>query len=347
MNWDKYVDSKNAVLIFSNINRRYLTGFKSSFGYFLVTHTGSYLFVDGRYFEAAKNKVKNDIQVILISDIANQINEIIESFGIEKVYLETEISVSCLKNLESLIKCKVEASTQLNEDLYDARSVKSDFEIECIRKAQRIAESSLNEVLNIIKPGVTEKQVALELEYIMQKKGSEGISFETIAVSGKNSSLPHGVPTDKPICEGDFLTIDFGAVYGGYHSDMTRTFAIGYATDEMAHIYDIVLEAHLRSLATAKAGVSCKSVDLASRSYIEENGYSLCHSTGHGVGLEIHEYPSVSRLNEKLLIENQIITIEPGIYLPDKFGVRIEDMAVVRRNTAETLTNYEKTLIIL
>lgn len=347
MNWDNFVDSENAVLIFSNINRRYLTDFKSSFGYYLITHKGSYLFVDGRYFEAAQKQASGDIQVKLILNIFDQINEIVESSGIKKVYVEAQISVSRLRDFESFIKCEVEASTQLDDDLYNARSIKSEFEIECITKAQRIAESALNEVLNIIKPGVTEKQVALELEYLMQKKGSEGISFETIAVSGKNSSLPHGVPTDKPICEGDFLTIDFGAVYGGYHSDMTRTFAVGYATDEMARVYNIVLEAHLRSLEAAKAGVSCKSVDLASRNYIEENGYSLCHSTGHGVGLEIHEYPAVNPGNEKLLIENQIITIEPGIYLADKFGVRIEDMAVIRRNTAETLTNYEKTLIIL
>ncbi len=349
VNFDRYITSKSAVLICSEVNRRYLCGFKSSAGYLLFTDTGNFCFVDGRYFEAAKNSVKGDFKVVLLERVSKQIGNLVKRLKIDTLYTETDITVGFLNDLNDVLPCKITPSSELTDLLLFKRSVKEQWEIDNIIKAQRIAEKAYENILNIIKEGVTEKQVALELDYQMQKLGSEGVSFETIAVSGKNSALPHGVPTDKKIEKGDFFTLDFGAVYNGYHSDMTRTVAIGFATEEMQYIYDLVLSAQNAALSKVAAGVKCKAVDAAARDIITHAGYAgnFGHGTGHGVGLEIHEYPTVSGRNDKTLVENQVITCEPGIYLPEKFGVRIEDMAVVKVNAFENLTKCEKTLIIL
>ena len=349
INFDRYITSKSAVLICSEVNRRYLCDFKSSAGYLLFTDTGNFCFVDGRYFEAAKSSVKGDFKVILLERVSKQIGDIIKRLKIDTLYTETDITVGFLSNLNDIIPCKVIPDSELTNLLLFKRSVKEQWEIDNIISAQRIAEKAFENILNYIKAGVTEKQVALELDYMMQKLGSEGVSFETIAVSGKNSALPHGVPTDKIIENGDFFTLDFGAVYNGYHSDMTRTVAIGYASEEMKYIYDLVLEAQNAALSKIAVGVKCKAVDAAARDIITHAGYAgnFGHSTGHGVGLQIHEYPNLSSRNDEGLVENQVVTCEPGVYLPEKFGVRIEDMAVVKGNTFDNLTNCAKTLIIL
>ena len=181
----------------------------------------------------------------------------------------------------------------------------------------------------------------------MLKNGAEAISFETIAISGANTSKPHGVPTDKKVCNGDFITMDYGAVVNGYHSDMTRTVAVGEVSDEQINIYETVLEAQLRALAMLKEGVKCSEVDAAAREYIKEKGYGefFHHSTGHGVGLEIHEKPTLSPKNDKKLQVGNIVTIEPGIYIPGKYGVRIEDMAIITKNGCANLTKIPKELV--
>ncbi|MEE0946313.1 MAG: aminopeptidase P family protein [Acutalibacteraceae bacterium] len=349
LNLDKFITSNSAVLICSETNRRYLSGFKSSLGYLLVCELGNFLFVDGRYIEAAKKNVKNDIKVVLLERLSKQLGDLLNRFKIKTLYTETEITVSFLNSLKNVIHCDLLPSEELSLYLLKSRSVKERYEIENIISAQRIAEKAYANVLNMIKEGISEREIALELDYQMQKMGSEGISFETIAVSGKNSSLPHGVPTDKKLEKGDFLTLDFGAVVNGYHSDMTRTVAIGYATDEMQEIYNLVLSAQLTAIEKIGVGVDCKSVDAAARDIITHKGYAgnFNHSTGHGVGLDIHEYPTLSQRNNEALLENQIVTVEPGVYLPDKFGVRIEDMIVVSGNVNENLTKCEKKLIIL
>lgn len=349
INFDKYISSKSAVLICSAINRRYLCGFKSSAGYLLLTDTGNYCFVDGRYYEAAKTRVKNNFKVVLLERVSKQIGDIVRRLNLYVLYTETDITVGFLNDLNNILPCKVIAESSLSQLILYERSIKEQWEIDNIIAAQRIAERAYNNVLNFIKAGITEREIALELDYQMQKLGSEGTAFETVAVSGGNSALPHGVPTDKKLENGDFFTLDFGAVQGGYRSDMTRTVAIGYATDEMEAVYNLVLEAQNAALMKAKAGVKCKAVDAAARDIITHAGYAgnFGHGTGHGVGLEIHEYPNVSGRNDKELIVNQLITVEPGVYLPEKFGVRIEDMAVIKVNTSENLTNCEKTLIIL
>ena len=219
-----------------------------------------------------------------------------------------------------------------------------------VERWQRIAEEAFLHMLDFIKPGLTEREIGLELDYFMLKNGAEALSFETIAVSGPNTSLPHGVPGDRRVEEGDFITMDFGAVYDGYHSDMTRTVALGYATDEMIRVYDTVYTAAQKAIDAVKAGVKAADVDLQARNHIEKAGYGkyFNHGTGHGVGIEIHEAPTVSfRAGDTLLEEGNIITIEPGIYMPGKFGVRIEDMLEVTADGYVNLTAAEKKLIII
>lgn len=216
-------------------------------------------------------------------------------------------------------------------------------------KAEAMGDAAFEHMLDFIKAGMTEIQIADEIERVLRAMGAEGLSFDTIVVSGVNSNQPHGVPSDKKIEEGDFLTMDLGALYKGCCGDMTRTVAIGYATDEMKKVYDIVLQSQLSGLAAVKAGVKCSDVDMASRSVIEEAGYGefYIHGTGHGVGAEVHEPPTLNAKSREILQENQAVTIEPGIYLPDKFGVRIEDLAIVTSFGIINCTKSKKELIIL
>lgn len=237
--------------------------------------------------------------------------------------------------------------TSLNNS--NPNNIRTPEEILNIMKAEAIGDIAFEHMLDYIKPGMTEIQISDEIERTLRSLGAEGLSFETIAVSGVNSNQPHGVPSEKKIEEGDFLTMDFGAVYNGYCADMTRTVAIGYATEEMKEVYDIVLRSQLAGLAAVKAGVKCFDVDRASRSIIEEAGYGeyYIHGTGHGVGREVHEPPTLNTKSDEILYENQAVTIEPGIYIPDKFGVRIEDLAIVTSFGIINCTKSKKELIII
>lgn len=338
----------NPSLIITSVNRRYLSGFSSSLGYLFAVDNRFILYVDGRYFQAATKGVKKGVEVRLLIRLKDAIGQIIGEFNLNELNLETEITVSEANSIKSIYK-NAQPNQALTDSLYEMRGIKSHKEKEQIIKAQRIAETAFDNILNYIKAGRTEKEVALELEYNCKRLGADDMSFETIAVSGKNSALPHGVPTDKPIENGDFLTMDFGALYGGYCSDMTRTVAIGYADDTMQEIYNTVLTAQLEGINAVKSGVSAKSVDLATRSVIESAGYGeyFNHSTGHGVGLEIHEKPNLSYRSDEILQIGNIITVEPGIYIPEMYGVRIEDMLYVTENGSQNLTNSQKNLIIL
>ena len=345
----RFVTENTAVLIITPVNRRYLTGFNSSLGYLLLTNRENFLFMDGRYLEAAEREASN-ATVLPLGNLIAQLNKIFEEQGTRKLLIEVENSISTFTYLKKGLKVKVEASGSVSARLKTLRSVKSRDEVNCTITAQRIAEKAFSEVLNFIKVGVTEREIAAFLEYKIKSFGSEREAFETIAVSGKNSSMPHGVPTDKPIEAGDFITMDYGAVYGGYVSDMTRTVAVGHATNEMQKVYNTVLEAQEAVIKTVKAGVTCDEADKAARNVITEAGYGeyFTHSTGHGVGLEVHEFPSLySGATLVKLRSGQIVTDEPGIYLPGKFGVRIEDMLLIGKNGCKNLTKAEKTLIIL
>ncbi len=227
--------------------------------------------------------------------------------------------------------------------------VKTPEELLLIMKAEAIGDMVFEHILDYIKIGMTEIQIAEEIEKTFYKLGAEGLSFPSIVVSGVNSNQPHGEPSDKKICEGEFLTLDIGAVYKGYCGDMTRTIAIGYATEEMKEVYNVVLKSQLAGLEAVKAGVRCFDVDKICRDIITEAGYGeyYIHGTGHGVGTEVHEPPTLNQRSDEFLQENQAVTVEPGIYLPDKFGVRIEDLAIVTSFGIINCVRSEKELIIL
>ncbi len=344
-----WLGESEAALVYTTVNRKYLTGFTSSLGYLLISQEKAVLLVDGRYYLAAKECAKN-CDVVWFRSIGEQIKEFISSNNIKKVHVENSITLAELKSFQNILgTTEIITDSGLSEHIDGLREVKTEFEIECITKAQRIAEKSFEEVLNFIKAGVTEREVAALLEYKCKCYGSENPSFETIAVSGVKSAMPHGVPDGKIINNGEFLTMDFGAVYNGYHSDMTRTVAIGFVTDKMQEVYSVVLNAMNAARKTIAEGVLCSYVDKAARDVIASAGYGeyFTHSTGHSVGLEIHENPSLSPKSEKRLKIGNVVTDEPGIYIENEFGVRIEDMVVVTKNGNNTITNCKNSLIIL
>ena len=341
--------SQEAILIHSQDNRRFFTGFPSSDGFLLVTKAEAVLFVDSRYVEAAQKKACCSAH--LLTKVSTEIKEYIREKNIIKIYTErNKISVATADFLKTVfLPCRVTPSKKLEKTISGIRAVKTLDEVENIKIAQKIAENAFEHILTFIKPGVTEKQIALELDFYMLSHGAEALSFETIAVTGAKTSMPHGVPDDTVVKSGDFVTMDFGAVYKGYHSDMTRTVAVGNISQEQRKIYEIVLSAQLAALALLKEGVPCKQADAAARDIIANAGYGECfgHGTGHGVGIEIHEEPNLSPRSEAVLKAGHIVTVEPGIYLPGKFGVRIEDMALITEVGCENLTHSPKELIIL
>lgn len=343
--------TNSAALIMSEENICALTDFHSSNGYLIVTGDKAVFLTDSRYIEAAGNKIKTCDEIIETKGIAKSVVPVAESLGIKKLMLESErITVSRYREITDLFTfCQVTCDGNLDREINEIRMVKNRTEVEKIIKAQRIAEKAFDYILTFIKEGKTEKEVALELEYFMLRNGADALSFETIAVSGKNSSLPHGVPSDKKIERGDFVTMDFGAVTEFYHSDMTRTIAVGEVSSKQAEVYQTVLEAQLKGLEAIKEGADCKDVDAAARDIIKNKGYGdyFGHGLGHGVGVEIHESPNLNPSSSHILKCGHIVTVEPGIYLPGEFGVRIEDMALVTKEGCENLTLCEKKLIVI
>lgn len=337
-------------LIFTPVNRRYLTGFPSSLGYLLLGGGEARLYMDGRYYEAASKAVGPPVKVAETGRLSEQLEKAAGRMGLRAIYTETEITVRELENLRRLLPgLQVEASQQLTDRLEGLRAVKSPDEVDFIRRAQGMAEAAFLDILNIIKPGVSEAEIALELDYRMRRAGAEDMAFETIAVAGANASLPHGVPGAYKVRAGDFVVMDFGAVCGGYRSDMTRTVAVGCADGEMRRVYGVVLAAQKAALDALRPGLACAEGDRAARSVIEAAGYGdgFSHSTGHGVGLEIHEKPSLSCRSQAVLEAGQVVTVEPGIYLPGRFGVRIEDMVYLTPDGCENLTRAHKELLVL
>lgn len=341
-----------AAIILSDVNRLYLTGFKSSAGLVLVTRTSAYLIVDFRYGEAAQQKVKH-IDVIVYSNMGETLKTLFKKHRVKKVYFENEgITLKQADNYKKLLRnCDVKFSfiDFLDKIIDNLRIIKSEDEVKKLETAQKITEEAYLEILNYIKPGVKERDIALELEYLMRKKGADGIAFDLITITGANTSRPHGVPGDDIVKSGDFFTMDIGVLYDGYHSDMTRTVAVGQVSEEQEKIYDIVLRAQTTALKEIKPGVSCEYIDSVARNIIKDEGYGDCfgHSTGHGVGLNIHEKPMVTVNNKQILSAGMVITCEPGIYLPEQFGVRIEDMVLVTANGIKNFTKVPKELIIL
>lgn len=346
----KTLGENYACLIISPENRRYFTSFPSSNGYLIVNHEKAVFITDGRYIEAAENKI-NGCSVVLQKRIFPQIAEILRDMKCGHLLVESSrMTLDFYNSLKGALKTvSVHTDTTLDSITDSLRSVKTEEEIECIKKAQKITDDAFSHILGFIKEGITEKEISLELDFYMLSHGGEALSFETIAVSGSNSSMPHGVPGSKRVQNGDFITMDFGTVVGGYHSDMTRTVAVGFATDDMKTVYNTVLRAQKNCIENISAGLTGAEGDALSRSVIENAGFGeyFTHSTGHGVGVEIHEFPNLNTANDNVLLPNQIVTVEPGIYIPGKFGVRIEDMIVLTDSGCIDLTHSEKELIIL
>lgn len=351
-NLEKYLsllnDEVDGLLLTSRYSRHYGAEFDIAEGTAIVTKAGCRYFTDSRYIESAQNGIQ-DFEVLDVAGVGyvNRLNDAIADFGVHTLgYEEDYLTVAEFLAYEEKLNAKLVPFCQ---KINGFRGMKEEWELERMRKAQDITDAAFTEVLTRIKVGMTEKELAAELIYCLLKNGGEGLSFDPIVVSGPNTSLPHGVPGERKIQEGDFITMDFGVLYQGYCSDMTRTVAVGYVTEEMEKVYNIVLEAQRAGIAATKAGVPGKEIDGAARKVIADAGYGdyFGHGYGHSLGLEIHESPSPNARNEELMPVNAVCSAEPGIYLPGKFGVRIEDVVIYTTDGCENITHSPKNLIIL
>lgn len=345
-------EDSDAALIISETNRLYFTGFVSSLGYLLVTRKESYLMVDSRYEEAARKQARS-CTVVLFKRLSDTLGDLLVQNNIKNVLLEgSAFTINETAFIEKIFS-KAGASAIKNDALdrliQKLRIIKTSSEVEKMRRAQRITEYALGSTVRLIKEGVSERDIALEIEFRMRREGAQGVSFDLIVLSGAKTSMPHGVPDSNKVKNGDILLFDIGATVDGYHSDMTRTYVFGKADSTQKRVYNTVLQAQLNALSAVRDGAFCGDVDREARSYIAQAGYEglFGHSTGHGVGLEIHEAPTVSPASEFILRSGMVVTVEPGIYIPEKFGVRIEDMVVVSSDGFINLASMPKELIEL
>ena len=338
----------DAMLIASDPGERYALGFHGE-GLVLVTKNGTHYSTDGRYIEAAQGQI-TDANIVLSTREKGHLTlaeEFIKANNLEKVGFESGyMSVDDYHRYAEKLTCLLVPAQGLLDGL---RAAKDADEHAAMRQAQRITDEAFTAILEFIKPGMTEQEVAARLVYELLRRGGERVSFEPIVAAGPNGSKPHAVPGDTVIENGMFVTMDFGCVYGGYCSDMTRTIAVGQPTEEMVKVYHTVLQAQLAGIAAAKAGVSGKDIDAASRKVIEDAGYGpyFSHSFGHSLGLEIHESPNASPSDATIMPVGAVISAEPGIYMPGKFGVRIEDVLFLNQGGCEVITASPKELIVL
>ena len=342
-------ENVDAILLTSEANRYYCTLGNISEGVALITKNGCCYYTDSRYIEAAENAIAG-LDVKLVDKehpYTARLAEDIQTMGIQTLGFEEQmLTVAEYRVYEEKLKVQF---VPMQKEIDSLRWVKEDWELERIRKAQEVTDLAFKQIVERITPGMTEKQLQAELIYCLYKNGAEGLSFDPIVVSGQNTSLPHGVATDRVIREGDFVTMDFGVVLNGYCSDMTRTVAVGYATEEMKRVYDTVLQAQLAGIAATKAGIKGREVDAVARQVIVDAGYGeyFGHGYGHGIGLQVHESPNCNPGGDAVMEENMVSSAEPGIYLPGKFGVRIEDVVVFKADGCENITKSPKNLIII
>lgn len=338
----------DAVLITRRENYLYLSGFTGTSAFLIITPDDAILVTDFRYVEQAAKQAPEYEVVLYRGSVFNTFNDILKKKNIGKLAFEdSHLSVSVFNEYKK--KLTVKQFVPLGKTMEELRVVKDAEELKIIRKAVKIADDAFMHILGYIKPGVMEVEIAAELEYFMKKQGATGASFETIAASGNRSSMPHGVASDKKTAAGDAITLDYGALYNGYCSDMTRTVFLGKPDGELEKIYKTVLASQLKALEGVKAGLSGSEIDSIARSHIEAAGYgdNFGHGLGHGVGLEIHEEPRLSMTSDTIMRDGMVVTVEPGIYVSGLGGVRIEDMVVVRKDDPEILTKSTKEMIIL
>lgn len=335
----------DAVLISKTANLFYFSGFRGDSTVLLIGKNFCKLITDSRYTEQAEQQTENFEIIQQTEGLYKKVEEEVKNCGIKKLGFEGKVlTFAEFINLREKLP-EVEFKSL---ELDDLRQIKDLAEISLIRRACEIGDKAFAEILNFIKVGITEREVAAELEYLMRKFGAEKNSFDTIVASGIRGSLPHGIASDKKISAGEFVTMDFGAIYGGYCSDMTRTIFVGKASERQKKIYNAVLDAQVYGLEIIKIGKSGKEIDSAVRTKLEqaELGKYFTHSLGHSLGIEIHEEPRLSKLSTcESLEENMLVTDEPGIYIPKVGGIRIEDTVLITKAGAESLTRSPKNLI--
>jgi len=340
--FDKISASSDAFLITNLKNIRYLTGFKGSFAIALLTHKECFLFVDFRYIEQAKKETFAEVVYFKDSWI-NELMKFIDELNIKKLSFEVTCTYEIFHKLSS---SKIELIPQ-HYVVERLRAIKEEEEIENIKAAVKIAENAFLQIKHLLKEGITEKTIARALEN--EVRNYSILPFPVIVASGANASMPHWRNSDKTINRGDFVIIDWGAEYEGYFSDMTRTFIIGQANDKQKEIYEIVNNSRQEAIKASFTGALAKDIDEKARNLIKQSGYeeNFGHATGHGVGLDVHEFPRIHHKSEEVIEAGMVFTIEPGIYIEGFGGVRIEDMVVVRENSVEVLTSLSRDLEIL
>ncbi|MGG0274087.1 Xaa-Pro dipeptidase [Bacillus rhizoplanae] len=337
----------DGILLTNQHSRRYMTNFTGTAGVVLISNERALFITDFRYVEQAQKQTAGYEIVQHTGAILEEVAKQVKDLGIQKLGFEQDtLTYSSYTAYKEEVDAEFVATSGIVEKL---RLIKTDSEIKILKEAAQIADAAFEHILSFIRPGVSEIEVSNELEFFMRKQGATSSSFDIIVASGLRSALPHGVASEKLIENGDFVTLDFGAYYKGYCSDITRTIAVGEPSDKLKEIYNIVLEAQLCGVNGIKAGLTGREADALTRDYITEKGYGeyFGHSTGHGIGLEIHEGPSLAFRSETVLEPGMIVTVEPGIYIPNVGGVRIEDDIIVTAEGNEVLTKSPKELIIL
>lgn len=337
--------SLDGVIFYKPENRFYVSGFTGSTGYAVILPERALFVTDFRYISQSTNECKG----FSIEEISAQrgIGDVLNDYGVKRLGFEDDfMTVEAYESLKKKFQGELVPMKRLIEPL---RQIKSEEEAEMMRKAQSIADETFAHLLGYIQPGMTERQVYLELVSDLRRRGAEGESFSAIVASGERGSLPHAAPTDKVIEEGDLLTLDFGCIYKGYCSDMTRTICVGKANERQKEIYNIVLKAQKAALEAIKPGAVCKDIDKIARDIITEAGYgdNFGHGLGHAVGLEVHENPRLNSIDDSVLEAGMVVTDEPGIYIPGFGGVRIEDIVLVTEDGKEVLSSSPKELIEL
>ncbi|MFD1038457.1 M24 family metallopeptidase [Virgibacillus byunsanensis] len=338
----------DAILITSSINRRYMTGFTGTAGVVLISKNATRFITDFRYIEQANEQATGFEVIKHTQPIEQEINTQLKDLNISRLGFEKDhVTYSDYELYKKTFeKAELIPVSGLIEEL---RLIKSQEELSIMKKAAEIADGAFEHIQSYIKPGVKEIDVSNELEFFMRKQGATSSSFDIIVASGYRSALPHGVASDKEIQNGELVTLDFGALYNGYCSDITRTLAVGEISDELRTIYNTVLQAQLLGVEGTKPGMTGKEADALTRDYITEKGYGkyFGHSTGHGLGLEVHEGPGLSFKSDKKLKAGMVVTVEPGIYIPGVGGCRIEDDIVITETGNERLSFSSKDLIQL